>query len=301
MDSSDPEERVRSLMADMLETGRAFRAPVRPVDIRRRARWTSFPRIDTKAFVAAAAVIVLVAALVTVGRLHTRASTATKQGTAPVGWVAYSAYGLQVSVPRDWSVRYLRTCPATSKPGSLSVGEANVSSNQSCWYPYPAQLVFVRPSPAISVSGVHPRHIVVNGVHVEIVQKNDSATVWYVPSEKVMLRAGGTNSGTLLHTLTTATGGAAPLPGLVEGSAGTAGLATAQPSTGQTVRYSMVSNEHQAKSKTTLTNDGKYAVALSPGTYHFTASAGDAPCPKVTVKVVSGLTTTAPAIVCQGE
>jgi len=301
MEPSDPEEHVRSVMADMLETGRTFRVPVRPIDIRRRARWTSFPRIDTKAFVAAAAIIVLVVVLITVGRLHTRASTATKQGTPPAGWVAYSAYGLQVSVPKSWSVHYFRTCPATSKPGSLSVGEANVSSNQSCEYPYPSQLVFVRPSPAISVGGVHPRLIVVNGVHVEVVQKNDSATVWYVPSEKVMLRAGAPNSETVLHTLTTATDSAVPLPGLVEGSAGTAGLAVAPPTTGQIVRYSMVSSNRLAKSKTALTTDGKYQVALSPGTYHFTASAGDAPCPEVTVKVISGLTTTAPAIICQGE
>ena len=55
----------------------------------------------------------------------------------------------------------------------------------------------------------------------------------------------------------------------------------------------MVSRHHQVKPKTTETKDGNYAVFLSPGTYHFTASAGDAACPVVTVTVVSGRTTTA--------
>ena len=295
----DPDERVRLLTADMLETGRAFidSYPSRRYPTPSPVGQHSHGSTPISVVAAAAVDRVLVVALVTVGRLHTRASTATKQGTTPAGWVAYSAYGLQVAVPRPWFVLPIITCPANSKPGSLTFGEADLRIK--CFYPQGSWLLFVRPRPPINVSGVLPRTIVVNGVHVEVIQKNDSATTWYVPSKRVLLRGTGTNYESVLHTLRIATSGAVPLPGQLQGSVQTPSGDGLRPITSQILRYSMVTHGHQGKPRTIQTDDGEYTAFLSPGVYHFTASGGDAVCPAATVKVVSGLTTTAPTIVCQ--
>ena len=158
MEPSDSEERVGLLMADMLKAGRSFTPPVRPTDIRRRARWTTLPRIDTESVSCC-------------GCCH-RPSCGTccwwpaplqsihcdETGDSTCGLDCILAYGLQVSVPKAWSVRYVLTCPVTSKPGTLTFGEANVPALK-CEHPNENQLLFLRPSPTINVSEYIPARL----------------------------------------------------------------------------------------------------------------------------------------------
>src|ERR1700722_17591517 len=124
-ESHGDEPRMTAVLADMLATGRAFRAPVTPSEIRLRARWSSLPRVDGKLVGAFAAVVLLVAVLVIAGPLHAKkpAPPAIYKGLAPAGWVAHSVYGLQVSVPRTWSVQTFGVCPDGQRPGTLFLGE----------------------------------------------------------------------------------------------------------------------------------------------------------------------------------
>jgi hypothetical protein len=65
--SQSEEERVRSVLREMLDTGLAARPPVDPAELRGRATRGHLPRVDAKLVFAVAAVVVLVAALVVAG------------------------------------------------------------------------------------------------------------------------------------------------------------------------------------------------------------------------------------------
>ena len=53
---------------------------------------------------------------------HGRSGIPAATPSVPSGWVAHSAYGLQIAAPRTWSVQVFGQCPDGSRPGTLFIG-----------------------------------------------------------------------------------------------------------------------------------------------------------------------------------
>ena len=319
MTDAAADARVNAVMADMLATGRDFRAPVGAPDIRARAKWTSLPGIDAKAVGALAAVAILVFALVVAGPLRpTRTSpSASKVVHAPKGWVTHSAYGLQISVPPTWNVQPFGQCP--HEPGSLFIGTSQFVVNCPAFRSTNSFVsLAARPDPyAASNSGstgqanaaassvysaalaatAHGKRMVVNGIHV--VQANTSQLLWVIPSNGAVLTGSGPSAQKVMRTLTVSTPPAAPAPGMIYGTAYLSAL-TQVPFTGRVtyVRLHPVDPVLVAHSVGIL--DGDFSATLSPGTYRFTTVDGNARCLPVIANVESGRIVTAPPITCQG-
>ena len=87
---------------------------------------------------------------------------------APVGrgagWVAYSAYGLQLSVPRSWAVASFQNCPLRDS-GTLLIGTpATVSYCVD--RPTGADVVWMQPQSALTRFSGHAVHLVIGGLGV---------------------------------------------------------------------------------------------------------------------------------------
>jgi hypothetical protein len=319
-DDFDADSRVNAVMADMLATGRNFRAPVGASDIRARAKWTSLPRIDAKSVAALAAVTILVFALVVAGPLRPAKTSpsASKVVHAPKGWVAYSAYGLQLAVPKRWNFQTFGQCP--TEAGSLFIGTSQFVVNCPEFRATNSYVsLAARPDQyAASNSGstaqanaaassaysaalaitAYGKQMVVNGVHV--VQANTSQLLWVIPSEGAVLRGNGPLAEKVMRTLTVATPAASPATGIIYGTAYLAALFRG-PITGRVTYLRLRPTDPILVAHSVGILDGNFWATLSPGTYRFTTVAGSAPCLPVTAKVESGRMVTAPPIVCQGE
>ena len=318
-DDFDADPRVHAVMADMLATGRNFRAPVRASDTRAKAKWTSLPRIDAKAMGALAAVTILVLALFVAGPLHpTKTSPSTSQVvSAPQGWVAHSAYGLQLSVPKKWNFKPFGQCP--TEPGSLFIGtsqfvtlcpEFRLTTTYVSLTARPDQYAASNSGStaeenaaasadysAALAATAHGTRIVVNGLHV--VQAYTSQLIWVIPSQGAVLRGSGPSALKVMRTLTMATRAASPATGMIYGTAYLAAL-TRTPIAGRVTYVRLHPTEPILVGHSVAVLDGTFWATLSPGTYRFTTDAGSAPCLPVTAKVESGRMVTAPPIVCQG-
>jgi len=274
------------------------------------------PRIGSKGLAASAAIVVLVAALVLSAPLRPRNSPGGTGSmvTIPVGWAAYSAYGLQISVPKSWTVRFFSICPGASRPGSLYIGESTSNVSASC----PAILT---PTPAsgldlVFLYVVHDsghshrgtaRRLNIHGILVnQIGQSTVSSTVWMIESksdstDQIAISGAGRQALTILSTLSVATRRAQPAPGVVDGEAYSGGV-TQTPLSG-TIRYLRMYPTGTPRTEPLLAvqaSQGHYSATLVPGTYRFNAFAGSAPCGTVSVTVISGRTVTAHPITCNG-
>ena len=318
-DDLDPDEVVRAAMAKALETGREVRPTVTAAAVRRRAWRTHFPRIDTKLVSASAAVLVLVVTLVVAGPLRsTQPHQPTTKRTAPRGWVAYSAYGLQVSVPRSWSVRPFGQCPrgntlfigtsqfAASCPAFGSTGTTvSVSAEPD---PYTAShdgstaenIAEAAAQYSADIAATrNGKSLIINGLRV-LQARTGSDLLWVIPSKGVVLTGSGPAAEKVMRTLAPATTSASPAPGTIYGTAYLSALVRV-PITGRVtyVRTQPIDKSLVAHSVGVL--NGNYSATLTPGTYRFTTADGNAPCSSASAKVESGRMVTAPPIVCQGR
>ena len=119
-------------MQEMLRFGELPAAPLTGIELRLRSRRSRASRLDVKLLVAAAAVVLLVVLAFTVGPLRSnqhRVATSSPSHGIPHGWATYSAYGLQISVPKSWSVQYFGQCPDGQKPGTLFIGTSQFVDN----------------------------------------------------------------------------------------------------------------------------------------------------------------------------
>jgi hypothetical protein len=317
-DDLAPDEVVRAAMAKALEAGRELRPTVTAAALRRRAWRTHFPRIDTKLVGALAAVLVLVVTLIVAGPLRsTQPHLPTTKRTAPRGWVAYSAYGLQVSIPKSWAVQPFGQCPrgntlfietaqfvancpefgsggtvvsmaAKPDPYTASHDGSTAQDNAAASAVYSADV-------AATQNG---RYLIVNGLRV-LQARTGSDLLWVIPFKSVVLTGSGPAAEKMMRTLATATTSATPAPGTIYGTAYLSALVRA-PITGRVtyVRIHPIDKGLVAHSVGVL--NGNYSASLTPGTYRFTTADGNAQCPSVSVKVESGRMITAPPIVCQG-
>ncbi len=213
----------------------------------------------------------------------------------PHGWVAHSAYGLQMSVPKSWAVAYFRNCPVRDA-GTLLIGTPAYYS--FCTeIPADANIVTMQPEKSEAVNAGHVRHLVVHGLDVTSYSSGGILN-WAVPSKNVVLTATGPGSSAVLHTLALATSHAQAAPGVLNGSEYLEAL-TQVPVTGPVSVARL--DAHGPSLPPAQAFEGHFSVTLPPGRYRLTGLDGNAPCPPVRASVLSGQTTDVPEIDCQGE
>ncbi len=226
-------------------------------------------------------------------------ATAGSAAVPPQGWVAHSAYGLQLSVPKSWGVAYFQNCPLR-KSGSLLIGTPAYESFCAA-FPADANIISMQPQESGAVFSGRVSHFIVHGLGVISYSTGVapfSRAAWVVPSRHVVVTATGAQSSAVLRTLTVATSGALPAPGVLRGSVYLIALIRT-PVTGPVSVTRLGS--HGSGSTTVQAYDAQFWDTFPPGHYLLTGHAGDAPCQPVRVTVRSGETTDAPEIDCQGE
>ena len=226
-------------------------------------------------------------------------ATAGAAAVPPQGWVAHSAYGLQLSVPKSWGVAYFQNCPLR-KSGTLLIGTPAYESF-CVMIPANANIISMQPQELGAVFSGRVSHLIIHGLGV-ISYSTGAApfgrAAWVVPSRHVVLIATGAESSAVLRTLTVATSRALPAPGVLRGSVYLIALMRT-PVTGPVSVTRLGS--HGSGSTTVQAYDAQFWYSFPPGNYLVTGHAGDAPCPPVRVTVRSGETADAPEIDCQGE
>jgi hypothetical protein len=223
------------------------------------------------------------------------AATATA-GPTPRGWVAESAYGVQVSVPPSWRTAYFENCPYRGAGGTLLIGTPS-AIDFCAQYPESTNIVTMQPTGLTAIRGARKHELVIHGLRVTSSSK-DGATIWAVRSGAVVLTATGPRSLDINGTLSVATSRARAAPGILKGSLYLIALSKV-PVT------SLVSvtrlDTHGPPIPAIHSYDGQFSATLPPGKYLLNGHDGNAPCPQLVVTVRSGLTATAPSINCQGE
>ena len=241
--------------------------------------------------VAATAVVFL---SITATTLAIPAAATAKETTTPQGWVAYSAYGLQLSVSKSWAVAYFRNCPEGGV-GTLLIGTPTVLSYCQD-YPVGTNIVWMQPEKAEAVPASHEQHFVIHGLRITSYSVGGSIN-WGVRSKNIVLTAEGPGSSTVLRTLTLATSLAQAAPGMLNGDE----YLEAVRQTPVTGPVSVVRlGAHGPSLPAAQAFDGHFSDTLPPGTYQLTGHDGNAACPSITTIVQSGRRTAGPLIDCQG-
>jgi hypothetical protein len=288
------EDRVRSLLQGMLSTGEQPLARITPVELRMRTHRRPRYRIDTKAVVAIAAVVVVIVVLLTTGSLKGGRQTTAAQGhRSPSGWIAHSAFGLQVSVPKSWAVELFGQCPDRSKPGTLFIG-TSAFFDYCPTYGSDTALVDIYEGHPLGASP-QAKMIRVNGLAVQS-EHAGAEEYWYVPSRQVILTGVTSRALVVMRTLALATPRAVPAVGQVNGNEYLEALAQAPVSGPITVKRIGSTN-----GQTVQAVDGSFSFRDGPGNYLLTGHDGNTSCSSVIATVISAQTTNAPPIRCQGE
>jgi len=303
----DNEDGVRSGIQDMLRAGEQPRAPLTAAELRAQVTGRRLSRVDGKLVVTLAAAAVLIVAVFASQSFRSGNHPASTSGsTSPKpGWVAHSAYGVQVSVPKSWKVIYFPGCPLYQRSGVLTIGVSVVPFFCPAYIP-PASSTSVSLSLTIGAdpmtTGLHPptvRTIRVHGLTVETQTvshgTNQASTIWYVPSRSATLTGLGRGVLQVMQTLSVATSRAAAAPGNVTGSLDLETLQQ-QPVSGPVT----VTDSRTRKVLAVDAVNGQYSFSGPPGAYAVQGHAGSATCPLLAVTVRSGENITAPTILCQG-
>jgi len=289
------EDSVQALIRSVYLDGERPPPPLTAVELRGMGgRSPSRARIGLKlpaALVAAALLVVVLFAATPLGR---SAHTTPPAGRHPAGPVAYSAYGLQLTVPRSWSVSYFPPCPRSGLNGSLAIGAASVTYVcQGDVRTGPSVAMYAGPAPQAWTDA--PQHVTINGINA-LKSGSAGSSLLYVPMARAFILARGPGSDGVVATLRRATPGAIKAPGI---GLGTEYLEALQrmPVSGPVT----VENTATGRTVTVPAVNGQFSFAGQPGRYRITGNAGNAPCPPLTVSLTSGRYSTWPSIQCQGE
>ena len=299
MMSPTDDESVRLALDDMLRAGQLRRPPLSGAELRHRGERSRLPRVDVKALVALAAAAALVVVFFTVQPLHHVSSSDTPAATpsVPSGWVAHSAYGLQLAAPRTWSVQVFGQCPDGSRPGTLFIGTPPYAVFCPEYGSTTTQVTMYRsadrPPPTGRLQG--STHILrVHGLSVTS-SRTDAGLLWTISSMHVTITGSGPNALPIMQSLAPATRRASPAIGKVTGSeylealvrAPVSGPVRVRPPSGTPFEVEAV--------------DGQFSFTGPPGTYLLTGHDGNVSCPPVSVTVHSGESATALPIQCNGD
>jgi hypothetical protein len=287
------EDEIRSVLQDMLRAGARPPARITASELRINTRRRDHPRIDTKALVAVAAVVALLVVLFTAGPLKSNRQSAAHVRYSPSGWFAHSAYGLQISAPRDWTVEVFGQCPDGGKPGTLFIGTSKFVDLCPAYGSNTAQVGMFMGAQTASASQ-QSQVIRVNGLKV-LSSPAGAAQYWYVPSKHVIVTGANSKALAIMRTLAPATPQAFPAVGQVDGNEYVEALSQVRVSGQITVRRIGSKNGYTVQAL-----NGSFSFGGKPGNYLLTGSAEGARCPSVIGTVLSGQTTNAPPIKCEG-
>lgn len=248
--------------------------------------------------VVAATTAALVAIVFAVSPLRTARHVTTPAVTSsiPRGWVAHSAYGLQIAAPEPWSVQVFGQCPAGNKPGTLFIGTSRFVDNCPSHGSKTNQVDMFRSTSPVPSGGSEgePLELRVHGLSV-MSTKTYAGLIWVIPAKQVTLSGSGPKALSIMGTLAPATRRAVPATGQVTGTEYAEAILRV-PVTGQVT----VTPLRSGKATTVDVIDGQFWFLGKPGRYVLVGHAGDAQCPPVTVVLRSGEDTSAPPIRCQG-
>jgi hypothetical protein len=214
--------------------------------------------------------------------------------TAPSGLIAHSAYGLQLSVPKSWSVQVFGECPDGQKPGTLFIGTPQFGTNCPEFGSKSSQ-VRIFSSDAIPASlPADQRSIRVHGLSV-LSSKSEAGILWIIPSRKVTVMGSGPKALAVMQSLSAATRHATPATGKVSGTEYleaamqvpvSGSVTVTMPASGKTFKVAAIA--------------GVFWFFGAPGKYLLAGQDGNVVCPPVAITLVSGESVNAPPIFCQG-
>jgi hypothetical protein len=245
-------------------------------------------RTPNRAISALIGCVSLIVALTMVLGTATRVAASASQGSK-----AHSAYGLQLSVPKSWSVSYFENCP-DGKPGTLLIGtplHLDFCPN----YPPNPNVVTMQPEKSEAVIGSHERHFHFHGLPI-VSYSVGGVTNWDVSSENVVITAEGPKTLRVLQSVRRATSHADPAPGYLTGTQ----YIEAQIEAPVTGPVSVARLDARGSTPSVVQAfDGQFSGLFSPGEYRLTGHSGNTECPSVTAIVQSGRVTAARTIYCQ--
>jgi preprotein translocase subunit SecD len=131
MSARAEEDRVRSALQGMLETGATFPPPVGPAELRRRGSRRRVPRLDTKIVFGVAAAVILIVALFAIAPHHQTAPGTASATTSPADQGSNSflmrpvlcyAPALQLAAGASPSTGPLPTCSPSTQLNAANLG-----------------------------------------------------------------------------------------------------------------------------------------------------------------------------------
>ena len=147
----------------------------------------------------------------------TQAQPSTSGPASPSDWIAHSAYGLQLSVPRTWSVQVFGQCPNGQKPGTLFIGTSRFVDNCPVVLSNRSQVAIAKSASAIPTYTATSHHLRVHGLAV-LSSKTESGVLWIIPSKQVTVTGSGPDALSIMGTLAQATHRTIPAAGIVGGT-----------------------------------------------------------------------------------
>jgi hypothetical protein len=283
------DDQVRSALHEMIRAGQLPPPSMTPSTLRMSAGRGLLPRIDGKLMAAAVAIIALIVLSFTTGPF--RHAGRQVESTARSGWTAHSAYGLQISVPSTWSVQVFGQCPEGS---TLFIGTSLFVDSCPAFGAATTQVDMYSGDMAGSNAVGSSRNLRVHGLSV-VSSSTGQQIPWFVPSQHVVITGSGPKALSVIQSLAPATHRAIPATGKVTGAEYLEALQQGPVSGPVTVAM--------PASGTTVTIQaflGQFSFSGKPGRYVLTGHAGNAPCPPVSVTLVSGEVVNAAPIRCQG-
>lgn len=229
------------------------------------------------------------------GACTSSSTSSASASTTPRGWVAHSAYGLQIAVPKSWTVRTFQNCPGRG-PGTLLIGTPLIYD--FCpMIPSNANIVTMerQRSGSASTPRSHVSHLVVNGLRITRLSGR-GPTMWAIPSHHAVVVLRGPAGPAVARTLAPATSRAQSAPGLL---VGTEQLVAVQ-SVNVTGPISVIRLDAHGPALPPLRAiDGEFSTQLPPGRYQLRGQDGNASCPAKVIRIVAGEVRRV-ALTCQG-
>jgi hypothetical protein len=289
----EEEDEVRSVLREMSRVGALPPAPLTAAELRMKTGRRGYRMFDVKALVAAAVVIALVVGLFTAHHLKSINQSGGHVRDSPTASVAHSAYGLQLSVPRNWTVEVFGQCRDGRTPGTLFIGTSKFVDFCPSYGSKSTQ-VDMFPGERSPLSSQHSQAFRVNGVKV-LSSPTGTEQYWYVPSKHVVVTGADLKALAIMRTLAPATRQAVPAVGQLDGSEYIETLVQSRVTGPITVKR--IGTKH---SYTVQAVAGHFSFGGRPGNYVLTGRDGNTPCSSVIATVISGTVTNAPPVTCDG-